>query len=165
MKTIVISIRPENVYGILLMKKTIEIRKTAPTKYPDVSTAYIYCTKTAPTLAIKNEKIVVFDNRYYSCYSNAEEVLNGKIVASFKIKKITALEINNTTDEILKNACITRNELKRYTWWESEEGYEGYYTWNITDLKIFEHPKKLSNLGLTKPPQSWQYLEDNKVIE
>ena len=33
------------------------------------------------------------------------------------------------------------------------------YGWRISDLKIYDKPLSLSELGVTRPPQSWQYVE------
>ncbi len=31
--------------------------------------------------------------------------------------------------------------------------------WHISNLKIYDKPKELSEFGLKRPPQSWQYIE------
>lgn len=31
--------------------------------------------------------------------------------------------------------------------------------WHISDLKIYNKPKALSEFGLTRPPQPWRYVE------
>lgn len=35
-----------------------------------------------------------------------------------------------------------------------------YISGQISNLVIYDKPKELSDLGLTRPPQSWQYVLD-----
>ena len=37
---------------------------------------------------------------------------------------------------------------------------KGGYAWHISDLEIFDEPKKLSDFGLKRAPQSWCYVEE-----
>ncbi len=86
-KSILISIKPEQVAKILNGEKTIDVRTTAP-KYEPIE-VYIYCTKKrriGETL-IKH----AFDGKYRvgNCVgSNDNKPLNGKIVAKFTLSKI-----------------------------------------------------------------------------
>lgn len=34
------------------------------------------------------------------------------------------------------------------------------FGWHISDLKIYDEPKELSEFGLTRSPQSWCYVEE-----
>lgn len=34
------------------------------------------------------------------------------------------------------------------------------YGWHISDLKIYDKPLSLSELGVTRPPQSYMFVEE-----
>ena len=70
-------------------------------------------------------------------------------------------------DRILSDACLTLDELEKYL-----DGGVGY-GWHISNLKIYDTPRELSEftglrtgLGsielrvLERPPQSWCYVEE-----
>ncbi len=65
------------------------------------------------------------------------------------------------------DACLTREEMHQYL------GTEHGYGWQIDDLNIYDHPRDLweftglrqTKYGLapgpiTRPPQSWRYVEE-----
>ena len=148
MKSILISIKPEWVAKILGRDKTIEIRKTAPKcKLPiDV---YIYCTKGA-----------------YIGYLS--KIYVGKVVAKFTLKEIeecvnpyfskgTFATKTMTYEGLLSNSQLTETEFSEYI----NKGARGY-AWHISDLEIFDEPKKLNDFGLKRAPQSWCYVEELK---
>lgn len=70
-------------------------------------------------------------------------------------------------DTLLADACLTKDELEKYL-----DGGVGY-GWHISDLRIYDHPHDLweftglreTKYGLapgpiTRPPQSWRYVEE-----
>ena len=93
------------------------------------------------------------DREYYYETSNAEE--------------------NPDDCDLLKGSCLTFNELRKYigsTFYD-----KSFYGWHISDLKIYDKPKELSEFKhdtilhtrfngykepLKKPPQSWCYVEE-----
>ena len=69
-------------------------------------------------------------------------------------------------DGILSDACLTLDELEKYL-----DGGVGY-GWHISDLKIYDTPRELSEftglretrfgaepVPIMRPPQSWRYVE------
>lgn len=64
--------------------------------------------------------------------------------------------LGNANSELayLDKCCLTHDELFDYI----TSGKYGY-GWHITDLKIYDKPKELSEFNLTRPPQSWCYVE------
>lgn len=38
------------------------------------------------------------------------------------------------------------------------------YGWHISDLKIYDEPKELSEFGLKRPPRGWCYVEEVKSL-
>ena len=70
-------------------------------------------------------------------------------------KLIQTFEGSSRENEILAATCLTQDEMFDYI------GADNYgYGWHISDLKIYDKPKELSEFGLTRPPQSWQYVEE-----
>ena len=166
MKAVLISIRPEWVEKILAGKKTLEVRKNRPNRGTPFK-CYIYCTNNGGWL------------------TNREEFLNRKVVAEFVCDKITwlthigfsgvpgirlaAMKDRYTIDDSFdfSESCLTTPQIERYL--DGEDGY----AWRISNLKIYDAPKRLSDFtGLRKtkfgyapnevkrPPQSWCYVEE-----
>ncbi len=146
MKRIIISIRPKWVACILNGEKTIEARKSAPKCELPIE-VYIYCTK--------GDYIGRISNKYV-----------GKVVAKFRLRKVEEIicrpicgewECYTKTlgySEISQASCLKNREIVRYL-----KGKNGY-AWHISDLQIFGEPKSLSDFGLKRAPQSWQYIKE-----
>ena len=153
-------------------KKTVEVRKTAPKDTP--FKVYMYCTK---------------DGYMYRCRIDENrlaipEVWNGKVVGEFVCDKVYKIVPDgeyysngyDIDDDMLSETCLGRGYLTGYGL-----GYT-LYGWHITDLKIYDKPKELGEFRsikctnkngscsdckikpdcikyLTRPPQSWQYVE------
>lgn len=174
MKAVLISIQPKWVEKIANGKKTIEVRKTAPKQVP--FKCYIYCTypkKPAYTLWLNRRT----KNKFLA---------DGKVIGEFVCDKVFLLhpytydggsadlerrkfiqtfEGSSKENEILAATCLTQDEMFDYI------GAGNYgYGWHISDLKIYDKPKELSEfftpMGkrpsymVERPPQSWQYVEE-----
>jgi hypothetical protein len=70
-------------------------------------------------------------------------------------------------DTLLADACLTKDELEKYL-----DGGVGY-GWHISNLRIYDHPRDLwaftglretkfgaEPVPITRPPQSWRYVEE-----
>lgn len=155
MKAVLISIRPEWCYRIASGEKTIEIRKSKP-KLSTPFKCYIYCTS----------KI----NGPLSVFWNGDIIGNGKVIGEFICDRIEYLDMdsigigfwkNNKFSYIADlgwNTDLTLGEFINYT--EDKR----VYGWHIAELVIYDKPKELSNFYcrklLTRPPQSWCYVEE-----
>lgn len=53
-------------------------------------------------------------------------------------------------------ACITETEAAAYCTGVT-------FGWHISDLKLYDTPKELSEFELKRPPQSWQYIYESEV--
>lgn len=191
-RAILISIRPEWVEKIGEGKKTIEVRRTRPKLQPPFK-CYIYCT-----LPRKNKSHVMFLS---ICDDGEIRVMNGKVVGEFVCDQITWLThtgytgfpgnklvaiknyytVNNSFD--FSDSCLTIDQIEKYL-----DGGDGY-AWHISDLKIYDVPKELTEFHawkkckscsksgyestacaydencmvpavITKAPQSWCYVEE-----
>ena len=160
MKSVLISIQPKWCELIASKKKTVEVRKTRPKLEPPFK-VYIYCTQglLKDLGAIGNE---MYQKRM-------------KVIGEFVCDCITEIRPFGFEDigEFEKQTCLTSAGIVQYL-----NGFYGY-GWHISDLKIYDHPKKLSEFcsydariyigengfpmpthAITRPPQSWCYVEE-----
>lgn len=164
MKSILQSIKPQYCELIASGKKTIEVRKTKP-KIPTPFKVYGYCTKDDGD----------------GCYTDGTYDWLRKVPFEYVcdyIEVIQALPDKNEYDissDVLKQSHLSQEEL-----WEYGKG-KTLYGWHISDLKIYEHPKALSEFRklidchrgnekhqcigcwdceIKRPPQSWCYVEE-----
>lgn len=149
--------RPEWVAKILNGEKPIEIRKTRPKRKLPID-VYIHCTKGG--LPLEYIEGHGFSLSIYNPQSYKPKDLRGKVVAKFTLKKVEDLRGINSTDgfSILERACLDYDEFLDYLY----KGREGAYAWYISNLVIFDKPKELSEFGVKRAPQSWQYVEVEK---
>lgn len=147
MKSVLISIRPKWCEKIASGKKTIEVRKTAPKEVP--FKAYIYETK--------ESKRRYLDDRFNSFLDNKSHYTDmGKVIGEFvcdKVMFLTPLGLRGfeMREEILKSICLTNDDLNAYG------GLKTLCGWHISDLKIYDKPKELSEFH--KPCENKYYCE------
>ena len=192
MKEVLISIKPKWCELIANGQKTIEVRKTKP-KLNTPFKCYIYCTKSKLfTKSHYNGKIYVATSKKYqnSLEHNGNITLSGKVIGEFVCDEIFPMSItysdpnNRVAAREFPYTCLTDKQIIDYL----GNGKRGY-GWHISDLKIYDKPKELSefkkinrecwyaDLGLAKrdcpeckhescfmsrPPQSWYYVEGEK---
>lgn len=165
MKSVLISIQPKWCELIASGKKTIEVRKTAP-KLETPFKCYIYDTKGTFDITLCTDL-------------NAQSVKvadkgRGKVIGEFVCDRIYVMENHF---EKLSDACITLQEFYEY------EKNSTVYGWHISDLKIYDKPKELSEFRkpcssaptarcypdncercpwntIIRPFQSWGYVEE-----
>lgn len=171
MKAILMSIQSKWLAKILNGEKTVELRKRFPKDYR--GWVYLYCTKAKPYL-------IRFFGRHFTTYYLASKVKddglvkNGLVVAKFTLNYVsTCLNTDYGNEEILKNACLTKQELDDYV------GKRKFFAWHIENLVIFDKSKELGEFSveryaempngvfpcyepIIKAPQSWQYVEVEK---
>lgn len=193
---VLISIRPKWCEKIVSGEKTIEVRKTRP-KLETPFKAYIYCTTGRPDL-----NIPISQERLMQDYLNTGSMKslncphgNGKVIGEFTCDRIYKLETRSpggsysvvgedkpTTNRVARESCLGLADMHRYL--QSKTGYG----WHISELKIYDAPKELSEfrrvcpndlycescamywnnggtcgnggLLLKRPPQSWCYVEE-----
>ena len=173
MKKVLISIQPKWCKLIAEDKKTIEVRKSRP-NIETPFTCLIYCTKerlTKLTINMQsylhvNEERVQKGHGKITTWSKIGDVLvnptwneyisygmHGKVIGEFTCDKTNITTAEWVTQEELKKLCLTQEQLKNYS------NKKAIYLWHISDLKIYDVPKSLSEFGLERPPQSWRYIE------
>ena len=178
MKSVLIAIRPQWVEKIASGQKTIEVRKTAPKEVP--FKCYIYETK---------GQYVKFTHGAHTKYGYGR----GKVIGEFICDKVYSIknrgssfsvadEEQSVTNEIARQSCLYYDDMVSYF------GNKDGFGWHISDLKIYDKPRELSefsrpcsysglcfsckrtsfkkdgnllcNTKITRPPQSWMYVED-----
>ena len=189
-KAVLISIRPKWVLKIASGEKTIEVRKTKP-KLDTPFKCYIYCTKDKHLAFMQNQTgtnlIACMDVDAAIPVGGA--IGNGKVIGEFTCERIALIaydggELSSTTNAAFSPAtCLTQSEIITYI------GDKGRcYGWHISDLRIYDTPRELSEFqratdpcdschaeytwectgckklsgDIKRPPQSWCYVEAMK---
>lgn len=131
-KAVMLSIRPKWVEKIANGEKTIEVRKTKP-KLDTPFKCYIYCT-----LQGCNEFFRVDLGRDVAKWNRGKWAdRKGNVIGEFTCDRIYELApLNRAPDDVEKQACLTREEIVNYL---KGTGYG----WHISNLKIYDAPKKL----------------------
>ena len=180
MKAILMSIRPEWCAKIESGVKTIEVRKTRP-KIETPFKCYIYCTfPQKPVYDIWINRGT--ENRFLG---------NGKVIGEFVCDSIEEFQIKGALGVRFKRftalyeTCLKVKEMRDYA-----GNSPILYGWHISELKIYDQPKELSEFKkagimteeqwlyalypnthchyaawakkfeITRPPQSWAYVEE-----
>lgn len=162
MKAVLISIRPKWCEKIISGEKTIEVRKTRPKLNPPFK-CYIYCTLPK----YPHEDFIATD------YPRPQFYGGGKVIGEFTCNRVTNLFSNSIfwldEDDVL-HTCLSAAETRKYA-----NGARGLYGWHISNLKIYDTPRELREFyavpnevevaikakpkPVTRPPQSWRYVE------
>ena len=180
MKAILMSVHPKWCEKIFNGEKTIEVRKSRPS-IPTPFTVYVYQTKHKGGKAIVSEVL----NSVYS---------GGKVIGSFVCDQIFEIPCETTQPHWLKESTrLTDEQYMEYL------GNKNGYGWHITEPKLFDKPRELSEFykpcpfnedcdilcpyaegeyhgdgingdvefigclnRITRPPQSWCYVEEEK---
>ena len=187
MKSVLISIQPKWCELIANEKKTVEVRKTKP-KLDVPFKCYIYCTKDN-TFAIKTLRGFDSNGKPIYYKANKGKVI-GEFVCDEMHEFTKAFfdeQEPQDTDEIefwLDQFLLSYNELRSYV------GTKEFYGWHSSNLVIYDKPKELGEFlckcnkkyctgcedfcdegetsfrmcgglkAVTRPPQSWCYVEE-----
>ena len=164
-KAVLISIKPEWCELIVNGTQSVEVRKNKP-KLEMPFTCYIYCTK-AP--------------KGWFWFGSPNFRRDGVVIGEFVCKDIEELKRNTVFNApaLYSQSRLTRDEYFGYI------GNKTAYIWYISDLKIYDKPKELSEFSpadcgkrrcfncecfdaekpsctLKRPPQSWYYVEERE---
>lgn len=160
-KAVMLSIRPKWCEKIASGEKTIEVRKTRP-KLETPLKCYIYCTLPK----YPHEDFIATD------YPRPQFYGGGKVIGEFTCDQIYELApLNHAPDDVEKQACLTREKIVNYL---KGTGYG----WHISDLRIYDAPRELSEFtglrdtrfgaapyDIKRPPQSWCYVEARRMYD
>ena len=182
MKAVMISIGPKWVHKIVFITdiimgkpiylKQIEMRKTRPAINTPFK-CFIYCCESKPYWK-EIKDLTLYEHAWL-----------GKVIGEFTCDQILKYECSSTGFGELATTCgtcLTYDDILNYS------GGQDLYGWHISDLKIYGKPKEISEFkrwnrteenapcahakwlypscnecsscNLTRPPQSWCYVED-----
>lgn len=165
-KSVMISIKPKWCELIASGKKTIEIRKTRP-KIDTPFRCYIYCTKE------KDISEILWTGKKQEI-GKISDKSNGKVIGDFVCDEIYTIDCDSTgffykgkqgyiKKELEYNSCLSEGDIFSYLF--PNVGYG----WHISELKIYYEPKSLKDFyhygvkrgsKVTRPPQSWCYVDE-----
>lgn len=205
MKSVLISIQPKWVEKICkkigeengkpIYKKRIEVRKGRPNE-PTPIKCLIYCTYGQLLYADypngADSKVIKLGDYKVSGKDKIGNMLNGKVIGEFVCDWINEFYYDQAFDESmgvflnsfgyeimsgdLEQTCLSYEEFEKYG------NMNTLYGWHISDLKIYDKPKELSEFWtikctnkrngcqgckvkpnciktITRPPQSWCYID------
>ena len=164
-KKVLISIHPKWCDRIFSGKKTIEVRKTRPKLKPPFE-VLVYETTASYRVGTG---IFLYGIELYGTAKGT-----GKVIGSFVCNKILDLPCETTQPNWLKEkTLLTDGQYFNYL------GHKDGYGWYITEPKLFDKPKHISEFGkcktervsrygsdylvfypLKRAPQSWCYVEE-----
>lgn len=155
-KAVLISIQPKWCELILKGEKVIEVRKTRPRLKPPFK-CYIYQTKGKERLIdimkdgdenygeIYHGKTVFIKTRdssgYKGLFGNEQKVIGEFICDKIERVAIPYPAYQNELDKrYIEQSCVDYYALHRYF------GHDDGYFWHISNFKIYDKPKELSEL-------------------
>ena len=189
-KAVLISIRPKWVEKIVSGEKAIEVRKTKP-KLDTPFKCYIYCTRDKHLAFMQNQT----GTNLIACMDVDAAIPvrgamgNGKVIGEFTCERIVPITYDGgrlwcpTNAAFSPATCLSQAEIIAYI------GDKGRcYGWHISDLRIYDTPRELSEFqratdpcdschaeytwectdckkwggDIKRPPQSWCYVEATK---
>lgn len=178
MKAVLISIQRPHTDNIKALIKKIEIRKNKPNQETPCP-CFIYETKTKGGCGKIIGEFLCDKIDEYECEFVDDDCLETVYLIDREdcddedypyrtlIWSNEGDNYNFSPDnEIIKGSRVSYKELKKYIGY----GFNTFYGWHISDLKIYDKPKELGNfftpMGkrpsymIERPPQSWRYVEE-----
>ena len=191
-KAVLLSVRPNWCKLIWSGMKTMEVRKTRP-KLETPFKVYIYCTGAGnwwqrfPKTGLQQmEERVIGTFVCDEIYKIDRDSIGFNFTAPSLSLPVYTLPENNDEESNVKReeltTCLTDAELSKYL------GIHPGYGWHISDLRIYDQPRELSEFqratdpcdschaeytwectdckkwggDIKRPPQSWCYVEEQK---
>lgn len=178
MKTpaVMLSIKPSWCEKIISGEKTVEIRKTRPTRLKPPFKVYIYCTKATDKLWLPDKQVCGLGFNTVICENQIEKANgrmrpganlgNGNIIGEFICDNIrwnggSVFVIKEDRERATAGSCVGRTELLDYLGIQPgtsiyDKKYQ-FYCWHISELVVYDKPHALSLYSVSRAPQSWCY--------
>lgn len=170
MKSVLLSIKSKYCELIANGEKTIEVRKTKP-KLDTPFKCYIYETKTKDFYSVFHEKtmgkvigeficseITEFESEFWDdeTYERIQTIIKDceRYFESgeYEYETVATNEYEKYKENWLcKQSCVSWEEMRKYV----GTGIKEFYGWHISQLKIYDTPKELSEF----------YVEDKASIK
>lgn len=181
MKSIMTSVSPYLCEKIANGNCKILVRKSAPKEVPFKD--YIYATKpkrfykwgAASTsdelLWLANGKVEMGDGFKFWADCNAHQCLNGRVIGEFICDRIEIVNaecsdygIDLFYHDCLTNGGLTEREIEKYFNIPEDRDLRAMkgngYVWNISNLKIYDKPKELSEFRKALDRVYCSYFKD-----
>ncbi len=172
---ILLSVKPQFCNLIAQGLKTIEVRKTRP-NFSSFK-CFIYMTRSNDACANGGKVIGEFMCYDISIYQtefypeSKQPVLEAIWEYDNEEDVFTAVASNEDVQKsrFLRETCLELEDFRRYL----GNGENLFYGWHISDPVIYDRPRELSEFyrrsgrdpvlkPLSRPPQSWCYVEDGE---
>ena len=128
MPTIIMTVKRRHLRNMESGLKRYELRKTAPSMLDGKPCRVLLC----------------------------ESGGRGEIAAEFTVEEVIDMTGSQPMD-IARLACVTAAEAERYR----AKGRGKLYGWKVGHFRKYpvkDMPTHINDIGLTRPPQSWQYV-------
>ena len=141
---VLLSLRPHWWEKIAAGEKTLEIRKTYPKRF-EFSWRFrvlVYVTGGAGVCGEFTCKHV------------------HKIRTIPEVQKVAGSPLGEKFS-VERESCLDERQLEEYA------GGKGWplWGWQVADVKVYNTPRPLQAYGISRPPQSWQYIKIEKRSE
>lgn len=105
--------------------------------------------KTAPRL-MRGDSVTLW---LYASGKDGERAIIGmcRVVC---IVPMRHMPFGSALEEMLEDACVSEDHLRTYL---------PCYAWGVQDPVRLPSPVPLSAIGMTRPPQSWQYISPEQA--
>lgn len=133
-KAVLLSIHPEWAEKIYSGEKEVEWRKIFPTEATPGMPVLFY--ETAPVCKVTGLFFWI-----------------GKETLIIREPDFDGQKIHPVAQKLIDAGCVTLEDLEKY---QGENGR--LYAWNVRGKMKFSEPRTLSDYGLERAPQSWQYI-------
>ena len=195
MKSVLISIQPKWCELIASGKKTVEVRKTKPKlDVPFKCYIYCTKDKKTLFFPILTQKLLTKEpvEPYVVNRCGNGKVIGEFICNNIDWHGLNNLIVKEDAEHTLSGTCLTEEEVLNYLNYQKGtniyacKNYD-FYGWHISDLKIYDKPKELGEFYrhdntydnafgwafedrekkvlITRPPQSWCYVESEVTEE
>lgn len=131
MKAVLISIAPEWCSQIVLGDKTMEVRKTRP-RLKTPFKVYIYCSKAKNKIGWVR-----------MCPRGGWQRLDGSVIGEFTCDEIRRVHIPQPAYQDKLDTVFTSESRMSYSALHNYCPEGDAYFWHISDLKIYDRPRKL----------------------
>lgn len=149
MKNIITSVSPYLCGKIASGDCKILVKKSAPKGVP--FKAYIYCTSSNVhdcILIDKSGLVLTYATNHKTAIVDSGYCGNSKVIGEFICDKVERFTVGSLrSDDIEKLACLSYNEMINYFYKPEEldgKTVKQGFAWHISDLKIYDKPKELS---------------------
>lgn len=161
MRKVLASLKPYYYYLVGEGIKEIEVRKDMPKASDWNKEVLFYMSKDVKSFAKIPKDLQEKYRKHF-----------GKVGLKFICDKIEKFVVGSLAcDDVEQKACISYREICDYFYGKNYDNTVRIgYGWHISDLKIYDKPKELSEfftpMGkrpsymIERPPQSWCYVEE-----